>query len=129
MNVIRKTMGPAAIFAGAFWVGGLALAGGPSFACRSEGPGSLSKMQFGKTPEGTPVEIYVLKNGQITVKVMTYGAIITEIDAPDRDGKLGDVVLGFDNLEGHLGKHPDFGATVGRVANRIAGGKVHTRRQ
>ena len=85
--------------------------------------GSLSKMIFGNTPDGTPVELYVLKNGQITVKVMTYGAIITEIDTPDRNGKEGDVVLGFDSLEGYLGKHPYFGATVGRVANRIAKGK------
>ncbi len=85
--------------------------------------GSLNKMIFGNTPDGTPVELYVLKNGQITVKVMTYGAIITEIDTPDRNGKEGDVVLGFDSLEGYLGKHPYFGATVGRVANRIAKGK------
>ena len=42
---------------------------------------------------------------------------------PDRTGKMGDVVLGFDNLQGYLGKHPWFGATVGRVANRIAKGK------
>ena len=80
-------------------------------------------MQFGKTPDGTPVELYVLKNGAITVKVMTYGAIITEIDVPDKNGKLDDVVLGFDSLDGYLGKHPYFGATVGRVANRIAKGK------
>ena len=80
-------------------------------------------MIFGKTPDGTPVELYVLKNGQITVKVMTYGAIITEIDTPDRNGKEGDIVLGFDSLEGYLGNHPYFGATVGRVANRIAKGK------
>ncbi len=84
--------------------------------------GSLGKMIFGKTPDGTPVELYVLKNGQITVKVMTYGAIITEIDTPDRNGKESDIVLGFDSLEGYLGSHPYFGATVGRVANRIAKG-------
>jgi aldose 1-epimerase len=42
---------------------------------------------------------------------------------PDRAGQLGDVVLGFDNLQGYTGKHPWFGATVGRVANRIAKGK------
>jgi aldose 1-epimerase len=80
-------------------------------------------MDFGKTTDGTPVELYVLKNGRITVKVMTYGAIITEIDAPDRNGHDGDLTLGFDTLEGYLGKHPYFGATVGRVANRIAKGK------
>ena len=54
---------------------------------------------------------------------MTYGAIVTEIDVPDRNGKPDDVVLGFDNLEGYLGGHPYFGARVGRVANRIAGAK------
>jgi aldose 1-epimerase len=85
--------------------------------------GDIDKMAFGKTPDGTPVELYVLKNGQIAVKVMTYGAIITEIDTPDRNGKEGDIVLGFNSLDGYLGKHPYFGATVGRVANRIAKGK------
>jgi aldose 1-epimerase len=80
-------------------------------------------MIFGKTADGTPVELYVLTNGQITVKVMTYGAIITEIDTPDRNGRVGDIVLGFDSLDGYFGSHPYFGATVGRVANRIAKGK------
>ena len=85
--------------------------------------GSLSKMDFGKTADGVPVELYVLKNGKMTVKVMTYGAIVTEIDVPDRDGKVEDVVLGFDSIEGYLGKHPYFGAATGRVANRIAKGE------
>ena len=110
----------------AFLVGGLSL-----FGLEAQGAvdreasesGSVTKMDFGKTQDGTPVELYVLKNGTITVKVMTYGAIVTEIDAPDRTGKTGDVVLGFDNLEGYLGTHPYFGSTVGRVANRIAKGK------
>ena len=60
--------------------------------------GSVQRMDFGKTAEGTPVDLYVLTNGKMTAKVMTYGAILTEIDVPDRNGKLGDVVLGFDNL-------------------------------
>jgi aldose 1-epimerase len=89
----------------------------------SKAHGGLQKMDFGKTPEGMPVELYVLKNGRMTVKVMTYGAIITELHVPDRRGTPGDVVLGFDNLEGYLGNKPFFGATIGRVANRIAGGK------
>jgi aldose 1-epimerase len=78
---------------------------------------------LGTTPDGTAVSLCELQNGPLTVKVMTYGAIITEIDAPDRNGKVADVVLGFDSLEGYLGSHPYFGATVGRVANRIAKGK------
>ncbi len=81
---------------------------------------SLEKMDFGKIPDGTSVEKYVLSNGKMTVKVITYGAIVTEIDVPDRNGKIADVVLGFDNLEGYLGGHPYFGAATGRVANRIA---------
>ncbi len=85
--------------------------------------GSVSKMEFGKTSDGKPVELYVLETDKLTVKVMTYGAIITEIDAPDRDGKKADVVLGFDDLKGYLAGHPFFGAIAGRVANRIAGGK------
>jgi aldose 1-epimerase len=78
-------------------------------------------MDFGKTADGTPVTLYTLKNGQLTVKVMTYGAIITEIDAPDRDGEPGDVVLGCDDLQGYLAGHPFFGAVAGRYANRIGG--------
>jgi len=106
--------------------GGLCLllhAAQPAAARAAGESGSVTKMDFGKTPDGTPVDLYVLKNGNLTVKVMTYGAIITEIDAPDRNGKEGDVVLGFDSLEGYLGVHPYFGSTVGRVANRIARGK------
>jgi aldose 1-epimerase len=79
-------------------------------------------MDFGKTPEGQSVELYVLENGRITAKIMTYGAIVTELHAPDRQGRMADVVLGFDDLRGYLSGHPYFGAAVGRVANRIAGG-------
>ena len=80
-------------------------------------------MDFGKTPEGAPVDLYVLTNGKMTAKVMTYGAILTELQVPDRNGKLADVVLGFDSLDGYLAGHPHFGATTGRVANRIAKGR------
>lgn len=85
---------------------------------------SVIKQAFGKTPDGAAVELYTLTNTNgMTAKVMTYGAILTELDVPDRDGKLGDVVLGFDNLKDYLAGHPYFGATVGRVANRIAKGR------
>jgi aldose 1-epimerase len=100
-----------------------ALAVAPAWAAEGKSQGSLMKTDFGKTPEGTPVDLYVLTNGRMTAKVMTYGAILTELDVPDRHGKTADVVLGFDTLEGYLAGHPYFGATVGRVANRIAGGK------
>ena len=84
----------------------------------------VQKMDFGKTPEGTPVDLYVLTNGKgLTAKVATYGGIVTELHVPDRDGKVADVVLGFDNLAGYVKNNPFFGCLVGRVANRIAGGK------
>jgi len=83
----------------------------------------VEKVPFGAAG-GTAVDLYVLTNaGGMTAKVMTYGATLTELDTPDRDGKLGDVVLGFDSLEGYLQKVPYFGATVGRVGNRIARGQ------
>jgi aldose 1-epimerase len=80
---------------------------------------------FGKTADGTPVESYTLtnKNG-VTVKLMTLGATITEINVPDKAGKFANVVLGFDDVAGYQSdKNQYFGCTVGRVANRIAKGK------
>jgi aldose 1-epimerase len=85
---------------------------------------TIEKSEFGKTPDGTAVDLYTLTNGHgMKAKIITYGGIVTELHVPDRNGKLGDVVLGFDNLEGYLAGHPYFGAIVGRVANRIAKGK------
>jgi len=85
---------------------------------------SVETSKFGTLQDGSSIEMFTLRNTQGAVaKVITYGATLTELWVPDRTGKLGDVVLGFDNLEGYVGKHPWFGATVGRVANRIAKAK------
>jgi aldose 1-epimerase len=85
---------------------------------------TLQKLSFGQTPDGQPVELYVLNNTRgMAAKVITYGAIVTELHVPDRNGRLSDIVLGFDGLMGYLGRHPYFGAALGRVANRMAGGK------
>lgn len=80
---------------------------------------------FGKTADGAPVESYTLKNKNgVTVKIMTLGATITEINVPDKAGKFANVVLGFDDVKGYQSKDNQyFGCTVGRVANRIAKGK------
>ncbi len=84
----------------------------------------VKQSSFGKMPDGTPVEMFTMTNAKgMVVKVITYGAIMTELRAPDRDGKMADIVLGFDNLKQYLDGHPYFGATIGRVANRIAKGK------
>ena len=71
-----------------------------------------------------PVSLYTMtnKNGMI-VKITNYGAIVVSIETPDRAGKLGDITLGYDNLDGYLKKTPYFGAIVGRYGNRIAKGK------
>ncbi len=87
------------------------------------GARAVSKAPFGKTKEGTPVEIYTLTNRNgLTAKVMTYGATLTELIVPDKGGTPGNIVLGFDALEPYLAGPPYFGATVGRVGNRIARG-------
>ncbi|WP_437984585.1 aldose epimerase family protein [Sorangium sp. So ce117] len=97
-------------------------------AARSEPPGgeavnakpaSVSKAPFGNA-DGKEVILYTLTNANgLVAKVMTYGATVTELHVPDRTGKMGDIVLGHDNLDGYLKSSPYFGATVGRVANRI----------
>jgi aldose 1-epimerase len=86
---------------------------------------SLSAQEpFGQTPGGQKVTQYTLKNGTTVVKVMDLGATITSIQVPDKNGKSGDVVLGFDDAAGYSSDaNQYFGATIGRVANRIAKGK------
>jgi aldose 1-epimerase len=83
----------------------------------------VSKQPFGKTPEGTAVDIYTLKSGAIEARVITYGGILQSLRIPDKSGNVADVVLGFDTLDGYTGGNKAFfGAIIGRYANRIAGG-------
>lgn len=84
----------------------------------------IIEQPFGNTPDGREVELYTLLNGyNMEVEITNYGGIITAIKVPNKDGKAENVVLGFDSLDGYLGKHPKIGATIGRYANRIAHGK------
>ena len=84
----------------------------------------IEKAVYGKLKDGTQVDIYTLTNKKGAVaKILNYGGIVTELLMPDRDGKMGDVVLGFDNLEDYVEKNPYFGCLVGRYGNRIAKGK------
>ncbi|MBL8231122.1 MAG: galactose mutarotase [Bryobacterales bacterium] len=80
----------------------------------------VTQENFGKTADGAPVRLFTLnnKNG-VRVAITNYGGIITSLHTPDRKGKPGDIVLGFDTLDGYLKGHPYFGALVGRYANRI----------
>src|SRR5215212_8781274 len=85
---------------------------------------SITSEPFGTTAEGTPIERYTLTNANgLRAAIITYGGILNALRVPDRDGALGDIVLGFDTLKPYLGDHPFFGALVGRFCNRIAGAK------
>ena len=84
----------------------------------------LEVQDWGKTKEGTPVKLFTFRNRNgAVVKVTNFGLIITEIETADRNGKIGNIVCGFDNLDSYLKGHPFFGAIAGRVANRIAKGQ------
>ena len=86
--------------------------------------GEISRHPFGTTTDGTPVDLYTLKNSQgAEATISNYGGVVVSIKVPDRKGKFGDVVLGYDDLDGYLKRHPYFGAMVGRYANRIAKGR------
>ncbi|WP_437662512.1 aldose epimerase family protein [Sorangium sp. So ce1182] len=82
-------------------------------------PAPVSRAPFGNA-DGKEVVLFTLTNANgLVAKVMTYGATVTELHVPDKAGKLDDIVLGYDNLDGYLKNSPYFGATIGRVANRI----------
>jgi len=84
---------------------------------------NISKDLFGKIPDGQEVHIYTLSNRKgMKAKILNYGGMITQLWAPDRNGKYQDIVLGYDNMDGVLADRYYFGVVVGRYANRIAGG-------
>jgi len=83
---------------------------------------NISKESFGKTSDGTPVDIYTLKDGKIEARIMTYGAIVVSLRVPDKTGKVDDVVLGCNSVEEYEKQTAHFGGIVGRYANRIAHG-------
>jgi aldose 1-epimerase len=86
---------------------------------------TTTKKLFGKAPGGKRVDLFTLTNAQgLCAKITNYGTIITELWVPDREGRLGNIVLGFDNLRQYLAGNPSYlGCTVGRVANRTARGR------
>jgi aldose 1-epimerase len=94
------------------------------FTFDAKGQATVKKESFGKTADGQSVELYTLTNAKgMVAKITNYGGIITSLKVPDRNGKLDDVVLGFDNLDAYLKGHPYFGAIIGRYGNRIAKGR------
>jgi aldose 1-epimerase len=85
---------------------------------------AVSRAPFGTLPDGTAIELFTFTNANgIEVRAITYGGIIVSLRTPDRNGKLDDIVLGFDALDGYLTNSPYFGALIGRYGNRIARGR------
>jgi aldose 1-epimerase len=81
------------------------------------------KAMWGVDSHDREVDLYTLTNDKgMSADIITYGATVTRLKVPDKNGKLGDVVLGFDALKKYENESPYFGATIGRVANRIAEG-------
>jgi aldose 1-epimerase len=84
----------------------------------------IGRESFGHTTDGTPVDIYTLRNGQgAEARIMTYGGIVVSLKVPDKSGALGDVVLGYETLAEYIKENPYFGCLVGRYGNRIANGR------
>ena len=93
----------------------------------------IKKQAFGMTDSGEPVELYTLTNANgMEARIMTYGGTVVSLKTPDRHGKLGDVALGYETLDGYVKNSPYFGAIIGRYGNRIGkarfslDGKEHT---
>jgi len=83
----------------------------------------LSHRIFGKTSAGEEVDEFTITNRNgMTLRLMSFGATLASVQTIDAHERAEEITLGFDALEGYLGRHPYFGATVGRVANRIAKG-------
>lgn len=80
----------------------------------------IEKSLFGKMPDGTEINLYMLRNkNNMSVGIINYGGIIVHINVPDRNGRIDDVNLGYDSLESYIEKGLYFGAIIGRHANRI----------
>jgi aldose 1-epimerase len=84
----------------------------------------ITRAPFGTLPTGEQVQAFTLTNARgVEMRVLDYGGIIVSLETPDRTGKLADIVLGFDDLQGYVKSSPYFGAIAGRYANRIAKGR------
>jgi aldose 1-epimerase len=84
----------------------------------------IEKRTFGTAEGGQEVDLYILRNQSgMEVAITNYGGAVVSLKVPDRTGKLADVVLGYDNVDGYVSDKSYFGAIVGRYANRIAHGK------
>ena len=86
----------------------------------------IDSKPFGKTADGKTVWLYTLTNRNgVKAEIITYGGHVVSLTVPDKNGRMGDILLGHDNLEGYLNRstNPYFGCIVGRYGNRIGQAK------
>jgi len=89
-----------------------------------KGQAQVKKQSYGKMPDGTPVDLYLLTNTNgMEAHLATYGGAVVSLTAPDRQGKFADVVLGMDTVDGYRNQAAFLGALIGRYGNRIGGAK------
>jgi aldose 1-epimerase len=92
------------------------------YVCSSKA--QIKPEAFHRTIDGSQVDLYTLENlNGLEANITNYGGLVVSLMVPDKNGKLGDVVLGYDNLNDYLGSTPYFGALIGRYGNRIAKGR------
>jgi aldose 1-epimerase len=108
-------------------IGSLAAAAAVAIVALSSGRAGAVEAQrarFGVTPDGREVPSVTLSNAHgVRITVIAYGAVLQSVVLPDRAGRFADVAPGYAGLDGYLARSQMFGATVGRYANRIAGGR------
>jgi aldose 1-epimerase len=83
---------------------------------------TISETAFGQLPDGRKARLFTLSNGKLRVAITSYGARLVSIETPDRHGRMGHVLLGFDDVAAYAAAGGSFGAFLGRYANRIANG-------
>jgi aldose 1-epimerase len=83
---------------------------------------SVTRQNFGKAADGTSIDLYTLADGKIEARITNFGGIVVSLRTPDRNGKLDDIVLGYDSFDPYKANPAYFGAIIGRYANRIAHG-------
>ena len=90
---------------------------------KAKGQVACTKKPFGTSKDGQAIEMVTLRNvNGLEARIITYGATVVGLDVPDKNGVTGNIVLGFDNVKDYEENKAYFGATIGRVANRIARG-------
>lgn len=83
----------------------------------------LTRAPYGTMPDGSTIDVFTLHSAEVTVRVLTFGALVAAVEVPDRNGVRRNVVLGCADLAGYVADTAYFGATIGRFANRIAHGR------